>query len=71
MRLADQLDVASGYAEAERTYAATLRKPEPRRTGRCHSCGERLESSSAIYCDADCQEDDERRARLRRINGLG
>lgn len=66
---ADDIDFASELAQRERDYAATVRKPELTRTGKCKACEAPLEASQALFCDKDCERDYLRIRRSQAIAG--
>lgn len=71
----DEFDRAQEIEERDRALCvfAALHPPktdhiEP--VGRCHNCGEEL-PPGALFCDAECRADYEKRQRMKRITGKG
>ncbi len=57
-------DQAANTDEFFRDIALKARKPEPRTHGKCMNCGEPCQGS---YCNAECREDGELRAKMKGI----
>lgn len=69
--MADPADIASQYEEMARASAINqARKRTDRRgpVGLCHFCGEPVQGAK-LFCDADCQSDDEREYNAMRRDG--
>jgi len=60
----DEMDMASRTSEFLQEIALKNKKPVLPRTGRCYNCEDPV--PDALYCDADCREDHERRVFLAR-----
>lgn len=68
--MTDIFDQATEHEIRDREMAIKLQldsaAPAMRRTGHCHNCDESLRSGG-LFCDADCLNDYELRARAKRF----
>lgn len=68
--MTDIFDQATEHEIRDRELAIKLQlesaAPAMRRTGHCHNCDESL-GSGELFCDADCRNDYELRARAKRF----
>lgn len=69
--MADQFDRASEREQMDRDLAiqSALRAGNANRllaTGTCHNCADPL-PAGGLFCDADCRDDHQARARARRF----
>lgn len=57
-QFADELDRATYLAEAERTAAQAMRKPEPPHTGMCNGpgCENKVPVAGVSFCCRECRD---------------
>lgn len=63
----DIADLAEEEIEQTLERARRTRAPELKHTGSCHNCDEPL--AAGLFCDHDCRDDYERRARTKALTG--
>lgn len=71
---ADEMDRASEYEyleTQERIREASASKPKrlPVDPGFCDECGGETESKAHLFCSVSCRQKDEKKEKLRRIQG--
>lgn len=66
--MADEADLAQDHIEKELSRSMARRRPSLVPTGQCFNCGEEV-TGQACFCDADCRDDYERRARSSGLRG--
>ena len=64
--MSDEIDIANDLAEMERNAAIleARRAAGPVYSGMCHNCCEPLEDG--LFCDTDCRDDHQQRARFKK-----
>ncbi len=63
--MADDVDLAQQLEQIHLDRALAFRQHESLpRTGKCHNCGEPLQTD-ALFCDAACEKDYQRLRRMR------